>query len=179
VPHSGWSICGEPPGSHPIVGIILVDGPASNTILIGASASQAKLVLSTRRRRRPAIGWHETLISVSHQFVGGVTEKSETLVVHFPITSSLSTFNPTVSGSPGRDASTVLLVNEYSHLLRRIPTPLEVFPLRCVNLGSEAWPVYHGGGLLPSSLNQKTWVLTRCSRAEATGKWGKRGVNRL
>jgi hypothetical protein len=105
--------------------------------------------------------------------------KSETMVVHFPITSPFSGFSPIVRESPGRDASTVLLANEYSRLLRRIPDPLEVFPLRCVNLGTEAWPVYHGGGILPSSLSRKTWVLTRCARAESSGKWGKRGVNRL
>jgi hypothetical protein len=72
--------------------------------------------------------------------------------------------------SPGQqDASTVLPVNKHSCLLWAIPDPLEVFPLRCVNLESEAWPACHRAGLLPATLDQKAWVLTRCAKVESVG----------
>jgi hypothetical protein len=170
---------GEVPTSFPLVSVVLVDGPATTRILMGASQSQAKLVLSTTGLRRAAHGWLARMHSLSHQLLGGVTAKIQHLVVHLPAESPLGAFEPRIEGSPGRDASTVLMVNEYCHLLRRIPEPLEVFPLRCLNLGSDEWPVYHGAGLLPASLDRRTWVLTRCARAEATGKWGKRRINQL
>ena len=165
--------------SMPSASVVLIDGHATTSLLIGASLSKAKLVLSTKRMRRPAYGWIERTHSMTHVEFGGVTDKTEQLVVQFPADSPLGSFKPRLVASPGRDASTVLLVNEFCRLLRPIPVPLEVFPLRCLNLGSDAWPVYHGAGLLPSNLSRRTWVLSRCARAEATGKWGKRRVNQL
>jgi hypothetical protein len=168
---------GEIPPSFPLASVVLIDGPASNPLLIGASQSLAKIVLSTSGRRRVAcLEWVGRTQLLSHELVGGVTGKVERLFIHLPADSSLLSFVPQITESPGRDASTVLMVNEYCRLLRKIPEPLEVFPLRCVNLGSASCPVYHGAGLLPASLNRSTWVLTRCL---STVEWGKRRVTRL
>lgn len=170
---------GDTPTSLPRAAVFLIDGLASTALLVRASQSRAKMVLSTRRMRRPAHGWLERTQDLSHQALGGVTEKTQQLVVHLPAESPLGAFAPRMLGSPGRDASTVLMVNEHCHLLRPTPSPLEVFPLRCLNLGTDEWPVCHGAGLLPATLDRKTWVLTRCARVESTGKWGKRRINRL
>ena len=139
---------GETPASLPLASVmVLIDGPVLTSLLLGASESHAKLVLSTKRMRLPAFGWLERTQTLSHAVVGGVTDKSQQLVVHYPAASPLISFEPRVVENPGWDASTVLMVNEYCHLLQAIPDPLEVFPLPCVNLRSEDWPVYHGAGL--------------------------------
>ena len=72
---------------------------------------------------------------------GGVTAKTEQVAVYFAGESPSGSLMPRLMASPGHDASTVLLGNEYCQLLRPIPVLLEVFPLRCVNLGSKDWPV--------------------------------------
>jgi hypothetical protein len=53
---------------------------------------------------------------------GGVTGKIQQLVIHLPAASPLVSFEPRIKESPpGRDASTVLMVNECCLLLRKIP----------------------------------------------------------
>ena len=137
----------------PLASMFLIDGHAATSLFVAASLSQANLVLSTKRMQRQAYGWIERTQTMTHAEFGGVTAKTEQLVVYFPAKSPFGSFVPRLEASPGRDASTVLLVDEYCQLLRPIPVPLEVFPLWCVNLGSKAWPVYHGAGLLHLNLS--------------------------
>ncbi len=63
---------GRFPTSHPLASVVLVDGPATNAVLAGATLSEATLVLSTHARRRRAAGWLERSHTLSHQDVGGV-----------------------------------------------------------------------------------------------------------
>jgi hypothetical protein len=167
---------GEIPSKFPLSSVVLVDGPATTRILEEAKMSRTKMVLSTRRRRRAAHGWAVRTQALIHNLLGGVTEKTQELVVHLPVNSPLVSLSGEPRGGQERDASTVLIVNEFCHLMRKIPDPLEVFPLRSLNLGTDQRPVYHGGGLLPTFLDRSTWVLTRCLSAT---QWGKRRVTRL
>jgi hypothetical protein len=72
-----------------------------------------------------------------------------------------------------RDASTVLCVQAPANKYRPAPPYCIVTPLGCINLGTDLRPYYHGGGLLPASLDRKTEVLTPGVFAPKT-KWALR-----
>jgi hypothetical protein len=59
-----------------------------------------------------------------------------------------------------RDASTVLSAQAPARKYRPSPPRCVLEPLGCENLGTDARPFYHGGGLLPSGLDWKTKVLS-------------------
>jgi hypothetical protein len=77
-----------------------------------------------------------------------------------------------------RDATTVLSHSKFGRYFR--PQPLErvVDPLRCVNLGSDTSPYYHGYGWLPCFLDRNTQVLTPVlNSATHDGQWGLRPIS--
>jgi hypothetical protein len=53
----------------------------------------------------------------------------------------------------------MLSVQAPSHRYKPAPSTAVLTPLGCKNLGSFAAPYYHGGGLLPGTLDRKTRVL--------------------
>ena len=114
---------GETPASLPLASVVLIDGPVLTSLLLGASQSHAKLVLSTKRMRLPAFGWLERTQTLSHAVVGGAMEKSQQLVVRLPAASPLISLEPQIVENPGQDASSDSAVNECCHLLRAIPVP--------------------------------------------------------
>ena len=158
--------------------VVLVDGPVSAEVLRMASKCGARLILSTIRRRQAlsGLGWTQVCRErVSHQFVGGVTERVVDLSVFQPSGSPiLSPGAPLVQEVP-RDASTTLSLKEHSKFFRPVPAPEVVEPLTCVNLGAADQPCYHGRGLLPKALTRNTWVLTPFLFApKAKREWGLR-----
>jgi hypothetical protein len=145
--------------------VMLVDGVASAEVLEVANKSGARLILSTVRRRRAkgvsGKGWIQVCRErISHQFVGGVTEREVDLSVFRPSGSGTLNLGPALVQEVPRDASTVLSLKEHAKYFRPIPTPEVVEPLVCLNLGTPERPIYHGRGLLPGVLTRDAWVLT-------------------
>jgi hypothetical protein len=167
--------------SNMMADVVLVDGPADPGTLDVATRSGARLVLSTtrtrsRRKQPEGTGWKQVARErISHQFVGGITEKIVDLTIHQPSTASTIQAGDALPQAVPRDASTVLSLAEHAKFFRPAPTPEIVDPLRCINLGSEAKPIYHGRGLLPAALDRNTWVLTPFLYSpKAKREWGLR-----
>jgi hypothetical protein len=67
----------------------------------------------------------------------------------------------------------VLSHSTFGQYFRPQPNLLAVDPLRCVNLGSDTSPYYHGYGWLTSLLDQNTRVLTPVLNSSThAGQWG-------
>ena len=89
---------------------------------------------------------------MQHSLVGGITAHRATI-------QALHQFDELINARKlpyvvGRDASMVLLVMEGSRRYRRVPPNGTVLPLSCLNLGSASHPEFHGGGLLPATLDK-------------------------
>jgi hypothetical protein len=161
--------------------VVLVDGSASQAEFEVANRSESRIVLSTTRRRSNSnrcstSGWKQVHRErISHQQRGGVTAKIVDLTIHQPRESRDIEPGPPLVQEVPRDASTVLSLKEHCNFFRPIPTPEVIDPLRCVNLGSDEKPIYHGRGLLPASLTRDTWVLTPfLFSPKAKREWGLR-----
>ena len=142
--------------------VVLVDGPACAEVIRVASRSGARLILSTKRRRKmpSGLGWMQVCRErISHQFVGGVTERVVDLSVFRSLGAPLLRVGPALVKEVLRGASTVLSLKEYCKYFRPIPTNKVVEPLSCVNLGTADRPYYHGRGLLPKALTRDTWLV--------------------
>jgi hypothetical protein len=156
---------GDWPSAQMRADVILVDGVANNEVMDVAKAAGARLVMSTVRKRRSISAsisnWKQVgRERISHQFVGGITERVVYLSIYQPPGAAPLTLASPLAQEVPRDASTVLSLMEHAKMFRPIPTP-EVFePLACVNLGTKEKPIYHGRGLLPATLDRHTWVLT-------------------
>jgi hypothetical protein len=74
-----------------------------------------------------------------------------------------------------RDASIMLSVQAPTHRYRDPPQAAVLAPLCCENLGTWRDPYFHGGGLLPDDIDQKTRVLTPGVYAPK-GKWALRSL---
>jgi hypothetical protein len=161
--------------------VILVDGVVDKEVCAVASKSEARLMLSTTRKRSRAkndlpSSWKLTTRDrISHKLVGGVTEKIADLSIYQPSDATAIDPGPALVQEVPRDASTVLSLKEHAQFFRPIPTPEVIEPLRCVNLGTTEKPIYHGRGLLPATLSRNTWVLTPFLYSpKAKREWGLR-----
>jgi hypothetical protein len=143
--------------------VLLIDGAPDKASFSVATSSRVKLVLSTGRKRTNSsrFGWQ--LVSrerISHQYVGGISDKTVDFTVYQPVGATLLDSGSPLPREVPRDASTVLSLKAHAKFFRPRPTLEVVDPLRCVNLGSVEKPIYHGRGLLPAALSRITWVLT-------------------
>jgi hypothetical protein len=136
----------------------LVDGRVTTQICALATTLGLKGVLGTSSMRRKIDDWSHDTWSTTHCEVGGVTTRRTHGCYLVPGSKAPAAFDspPCV----GRDASTVLSPMTTAFKFRPLPEERVLFPLRCENLGSAHQPVYHGGGLLPGSLDTHTAVLT-------------------
>jgi hypothetical protein len=160
--------------------VVLVDGIANDEVLQVAKSAGARLVMSTVRKRRTigfsATSWNQVgRERISHQFVGGITDRVVDLSIYQPPGATALCLGPPLAREVPRDASTVLSLKEHATMFRPIPSPDVVEPLACVNLGSLQKPIYHGRGLLPGKLDRHTWVLTPFLYSpKAKKEWGLR-----
>jgi hypothetical protein len=152
-----------------------VDGRDTTQLLHLLSSVGVNRVVSTQTPRHSCMGWHSAFIQVPHSEVGGVTTRSITVVGHSRVPlGPPEGLEPTVK----RDATTVLSHSTFGRYFRPQLTELVVDPLRCVNLGSDTSPYYHGYGLLPCRLDRNTRVLTPVlNSATHDGQWGLRPIS--
>jgi hypothetical protein len=130
--HSNRGLDRKPSGGF---SVLLVDGVVSNKSLMGAySSGKLVLVYSAATTRSDLIVGRD--ISGPCQIWRCVTAKEESLHIHYPCRSPLIAFEPLPRA--GRDASTVLAVDEYSSAAANLK-PLEVSPCGASMLGPNAF----------------------------------------
>jgi hypothetical protein len=155
--------------------LMLVDGGPTREVMAFARATHVRTIITTRIGRRIPVGWWQTMVVVRHEEVGGVTNSRVRL-------SRLSTepgpgTKPMVTKLAPRDASTILDVKGHQVTFMEAPKTVAVEPLAVLNMGAtSAMAYYHGGGLLPSTVNRSTHVLTPSLFARP-GKWGRRALS--
>jgi hypothetical protein len=135
----------------------LVDGRPNTAICALSERIGLECLVGTKNLRRSIRGWRHDSYAFKHCDVGGVT----TTPMHgvcllrgdqLPLRDFLPSFVP-------RDASTMLSVQAPTHKYRVAPASVVLTPLGCENLGSLRKAYYHGGGLLPETIDRKTCVL--------------------
>jgi hypothetical protein len=97
-----------------------MDGSVNQEVFEVASRSEARLLLSTARRRSrtkngPTPDWK--LVNrerISHQLVGGITEKIVDLCIYQPSAAVPIIPGPQLAQEVPRDASTVLSLKEHA-----------------------------------------------------------------
>jgi hypothetical protein len=149
----------------------LVDGRITVKTCALASKLALERILGTKPLRRPIGGWSQAVWTLRHCDQGGVTTRLTAGCCLHPGVSSISWESSAVSVP--RDASTVLDPRAPSHKYRPAPPSCVVMPLGCLNLGVDAKPYFHGGGLLPGDLDRRTEVLTPGIYAKK-GDWALR-----
>jgi hypothetical protein len=147
--------------------------------LVRKSKLSDALILTTQRRRANRMGstgWQQVgRERISHQFVGGTTERIVDLSIYQPPGATPLTLAPPIQQEVPRDASTILSLKEHAKFFRPIPSPATIEPLTCRNLGTDEKPIYHGRRLLPAILSRNTWVLTPFLYSPRTNQeWGLR-----
>jgi hypothetical protein len=157
--------------------ILLIDGRASNDALSYAERQGIRLILSTDSRRAAPKDWAETKLSLDHAAVGGVTAKTQRILVYHRDCLNLN--NLDIETAVPRDASTILFEKTHASKHRKAPSDARIVPLNvhvhCTD--SKGRNVYHGGGLLPNDLNTRTQVITPYLFAKR-GSWGLRGLSK-
>jgi hypothetical protein len=112
----------------------------------------------TQRSWRGFQGWKSCDIKVIHSKVGGVTTQREHLQGFCKTEEAFQAAS--LPYLVGWDTSTVLSPMEGSCGYSRVPQTRTILPLECGSLGSSSHREYHGGGLLPSSLDKTVQVTT-------------------
>ena len=148
-----------------------VDGRLNGTLSEIALSMNVTRMVCTKGLRRNLMGWNATTAHVQHESLGGVTTDATTLVCLQA--GGLSPMTQALEGHVQRDASTVLSIMPYSKVFRTAPADQVIIPLQLQTMEATSNPkhvIYHGGGLLPSSLDKRVRVCTPglyCPK----GKW--------
>ena len=135
---------------HPVgnVKLALIQGNLNNTILKLLTGLNIRLFLGDRLPRRLHSSWRLERVIIEHKRFGGVTTSVKSLFVGWCKDDEVHLLNPKHM-EESRDASTIHDDSIWCYKFKRRPKEMEIKPLRCVNLGSAAVPIYHIGGLLP------------------------------
>jgi hypothetical protein len=129
--------------------VLLVDGAVQGAVFKVATMSGTRLLLSTARKRSQGgttnSGWLLAARErISHQFVGGITERVGDFTVYRPPGVPPLVVGPPLTQEVPRDASTVLSLTKHAKLFCTHLALEVIEPLPCVKLGSVDKPVYHG-----------------------------------
>jgi hypothetical protein len=136
----------------------LVDGRVTGKLCEMATQLNLSRLIETTCVQRKVPGWENDSMTLRHCEVGGITT---TLTQGCCLTRGKESLtSEPIQVIVSRDASTVLSPTAPSRKYQPKPKTRVVLPLGCENLGSEARPHYHGGGLLPATVDRKTSVLT-------------------
>jgi hypothetical protein len=149
-----------------------VDGRVMEETISLFTSMSITQAAGTRRSWRCFQSWKLCDIKVIHSEVSGVTTQREHLQGFCKTEEAFQA----AQAAPlpylvGWDASTVLSPMKGSCCYRRAPKTRPIMPLEYVNLGSSSHPEYHGGGLLPRSLDKTVQVTTPTLFAKP-GFWG-------
>jgi hypothetical protein len=155
--------------------LMLVDSGPTSEVVSFARATYVRTIITKRIGQRIPVGWGQTMVVLRHEEVGGVTN-SQVRMSRSSTGPGLGT-KPMVTKLAPRDASTILDIKGHQVTFMDAPKSVDVEPLAVLNMGAaSAMAYYHGGGLLPSSVNRSTRVLTPSLFARP-GKWGRRALS--
>ena len=173
-----WGDTLSPSLSFPEGTICLLEGRVTGTLLsLLAGVGIHEIFSTARTRSRSFAGWETVPSRILHSSVGGVTLHDSLIIRHSR--GSLSGLPLPVPQAMFRDASTVLSQAVFARHFRAIPTPPFLNPPRCVNLGSDVQPFYHGYGWLPARLDSSVRVLLpTLNSPQHGGRWGLRPITR-
>jgi hypothetical protein len=135
----------------------LVDGHPTRKFCELGDRFGLDCIIGTKNVRRRIDGWRHDSFAFKHCDVAGVTITPSHGVCllrgdQLPLRSALPFYVP-------RDVSTMLSVMAPTHKFRAAPEEPVLTPLGCANLGTLEHPYYHGGGLLPPSIDRRTRIL--------------------
>ena len=149
---------------------------------LGPSRILSLLPLRSAGGRGTAPAWHTVHLAINHSQVGGTTDKTVQVYFSwdparfapsgpFPLPSDLPEVAP-------RDISTILDPTVYSRRLCSAPPDIRVVPLGVSTVIAGPPPVYHGGGLLPSTVTPSTLVACPTIGVDPKVTWGVRRLTR-
>jgi len=148
--------------------LLLSNKRVSSTAMGRCERCGVQLLVSSRGFRSLTPLWHCYSAPISHADVGGVATAVTPLFWAHPGVNTASFLLQTVTP---RDLSTILECG--AQVTGPMKIPAECPSLRAANLGSLAFPIYHGNGLLPALPTSATKIVAPNQRVRK-GFWGVR-----
>ena len=123
--------------------------------------------------RRAHKSWKRYILKIEHSTYGGVTDHAQ---IFYIFTQSEFKIKSVESLKHQRDAHTIVDDSIWCSRKRRKPLLSTVQPLQVKNVGTDSFPIYHIGGLLPCQSLARIQVITP-SLGLSNGTWGIRKLS--